>query len=76
MSALKRETITEVIRYCNRDLVPDKSFRADEDYPSNWFIEYFDFIDDSKIKQQLGDAYYQARFLYKLMAGYPNSEVL
>ena len=69
MVNLKKNTITEVIRYCIRDIVPDESFRANENYPSNWFVDYFDFIDDAKIQQQLGDAYYQARFLYKLMAG-------
>lgn len=65
----KKETITEVIRYCNRDIVPDESFNMEDDYPSNWFVDYFDFIDDDKLQRQLGDAYYQARFLYKLMCG-------
>ena len=69
MTSLKKSTITEVIRYCNRDIVPDESFNAAVDYPSNWFVDYFDFIGDDKLQRQLGDAYYQARFLYKLMCG-------
>ena len=68
MAGLDREIITEVIRYCKRDIVPDETFSIEES-PSNWFCEYFSFLGDEKIQRQLGDAFYQARFLYKLMCG-------
>lgn len=65
--ALPKGTITEVIRFCNRDLVPDQSYSPDEQYHNEWFIEYFSFLADPIVATQLGDAFYQARFMYKLM---------
>ena len=54
---LEKETITDVIRFCNRDLVPDPDFRpADQ------------FHNDTAVETQLGDSFYQARFMYKLMS--------
>lgn len=67
MTSLSIETITNVINFCNRDLVPDKTFNANTQYHSNWFVEYFSFLSDDNIGKQLGDAFYQARFIYKLM---------
>ena len=65
---LKRDVITQVISYCNRDLVPDSLFNIDTEYPSEWFVKYFSFLDDAKLEKYLGEAFYEARFLYKLMA--------
>lgn len=66
--ALGTKMITQVINYCNRDLVPDSSFRSTGVYPSNWFIQYFSFLDDARLEKYLGEAFYQARFMYKLMS--------
>lgn len=65
---LSKNIITQVINCCNRDLVPDSSFRGKTSYPSDWFIQYFSFLDDARLEKYLGEAFYQARFLYKLMA--------
>ena len=65
--ALPKDTITDVIKFCNRDLVPDQSYNSDEQYHNEWFIEYFSFLADPTVEAQLGDAFYQARFMYKLM---------
>ncbi len=65
--ALPKEIITDIIKFCNRDLVPDQSFRFDDQYHSEWFVAYFSFLGNSAIEAQLGDAFYQARFMYKLM---------
>ena len=67
--ALPKETIKEVIKYCNRDLVPDQFFDSNDQYHSDWFKTYFSFLSDSSVEAQLGDAFYQARFMYKLMSG-------
>ena len=67
--ALPKETIKGVIKYCNRDLVPDPSFTPDGQYHNEWFQEYFSFLGDPATEAQLGDAFYQARFIYKLMSG-------
>lgn len=64
---LPAETITNVIGFCNRDLVPDQAFNPANLYHSEWFSNYFSFLSDSLVQSQLGDAFYQARFMYKLM---------
>ena len=65
--ALPKERITEVIRFCNRDLVPDQDYEPDNSYHSEWFKSYFSFLNEEAAEEQLGDAFYQARFMYKLM---------
>ncbi len=65
--ALSKDTITSVISFCNRDLVPDQSFDPETQYHNEWFVSYFDFLLDPALASQLGDAFYQARFMYKLM---------
>lgn len=66
--ALEKETIKDVIRFCNRDLVPDPDFRPADQFHNDQFIQYFSFIGNSAVETQLGDAFYQARFMYKLMS--------
>lgn len=68
----KRQAITvdekkKIIAYCNRDIVPDRGYKIDEQYPTEWFEQYFDFLGNIKLRKQLGAAFYQARFTYKLM---------
>lgn len=65
--ALPKETIKEVIKFCNRDLVPDQQFNPDSQFHSEWFVSYFSFLSNPTVEAQLGDAFYQARFMYKLM---------
>ena len=65
--ALSKDTITDVIKFCNRDLIPDQSFNPDKQYHSDWFAAYFSFLSDHTVETQLGVAFYQARFMYKLM---------
>ena len=55
-----------MIKYCNRDLVPDQNYSPDNQYHNEWFISYFSFLRDPQVEKQLGDAFYQARFVYKL----------
>lgn len=64
---LNRDTITEVIRFCNRDLVPDHQFGSTNQFHNEWFKDYFSFLGAPNVEVQLGDAFYQARFMYKLM---------
>ena len=59
--ALSKETITSVINFCNRDLVPDQTFNDEIQYHNEWFVSYFDFLSDTSVASQLGDAFYQAR---------------
>ena len=63
------KTVSDIINWCNRDLVPDKTYydSAEQKYPKEWFIKYFDFLRKTKLEEQLGEAFYQARLQYKIM---------
>lgn len=63
-----RKIVADIIGYCNSHIVPDETYiAAPSGYQSAWFEEYFDFISDHVLGKHLGEAYYQARFLYKIM---------
>lgn len=64
---LSKEERAKVVNCCNRGLITDDNYTPDEMFPNEWFQSLFDFVDDEKIKEQLGEAFYQARFTYKLM---------
>lgn len=66
--AIEETTIKRVISYCNRDLIPDNDFNNKTTYPSEWFQNYFGFVNDAVLQRHLGEAYYQARFTYKIMS--------
>ena len=65
---LDKKIATAVVNYCNKDIVPDGEFDPDMQYESEWFEEYFSFLNDEKLQKHIGSAYYQARFMYKLMS--------
>ena len=65
--ALPYNLIAKIIRHCNRDLVPDPKFNPKTTYHSDWFQAYFQFLKMPKEAEHLGDAFYQARFIYKIM---------
>lgn len=65
---ISKETIVDIIKYCNRDLVPDSSFDHKSQYHSDWFREYFSFLKKGEEAEHLGEAFYQARFIYKIMS--------
>lgn len=67
MKELNAKEKAKVIACCNQGLITDNGFDSDTMYPNEWFISLFDFIADEKVKEQLGEAFYQARFTYKLM---------
>lgn len=67
-NSISKKTITEIISYCNRDLIPDDTSFSPVTYQSEWFIQYFSFLNDPALETHLGDAFYQARFMYKLMS--------
>lgn len=65
---IPREYAVTIIDYCNKDLVPNDNFDPKTEYHSNWFENQFSFVSDQDLKKQLGMAFYQARFIYKLMS--------
>ena len=60
----------EVINWCNRYIVPDKTYydKGETEYPNEWFIKYFNFLGKPELEEQLGEAFYQARLQYKIMS--------
>ena len=64
---LSKHEREKVVTCCKDVMITDYDFNSDEEYPINWFKKQFDFIDDKKIKEHLGDEFYQARFCYSLM---------
>lgn len=62
-----------IVSYCNVDIVPNTDYLKGQNnthtHEIEWFKEYFEFIEDSSLKLHLAEAYYQARFLYKIMQG-------
>ena len=62
-----------VVSYCNADIAPDTNYQTGQGnshtHEIDWFKDYFDFIDDAGLRMHLAEAYYQARFLYKIMQG-------
>lgn len=60
-----------VVSYCNKHIVPDDHYIANPTYshPIEWFKEYFSFILDNALQKYLAEAFYQARFAYKIMQG-------
>lgn len=47
---LDKKIITQVIGFCNRDLVPDEQFKSGATpYPIDWFSDYFSFFRKSQI---------------------------
>ncbi|MFR3969585.1 MAG: hypothetical protein ACLTZE_06895 [Evtepia sp.] len=64
---LSKDEKAKVVTCCNERLITDYSFDPDFEYPNQWFIRQFDFISDESVREQLGDAFYQARFLCAMM---------
>lgn len=62
--------IKEVVANCNGTVISDSLYhhKKYKGHPIEWFKKYFDFIDNESVQLHLEDAYYQARFLYKLMS--------
>lgn len=68
---IPKETRESVVSYCNNHIVPEENYIANPTYshPIEWFKEYFSFISDTNLKNKLAEAYYQARFAYKIVQG-------
>ena len=67
MSGIEKDVKDSVLNHCNRGLVPDAQYDPTTEYPISWFTRYFSFLEDETLEKHLGEAFYQARFCYKLM---------
>lgn len=68
---IPKKTREIVVSYCNQRIVPDNAYIEHPlyEHPIEWFKNYFAFIPDKTCRKHLADAYYQARFVYKIMQG-------
>ncbi|MGM9628589.1 MAG: hypothetical protein ACI3V4_10940 [Faecousia sp.] len=57
----------KVISCCNEKLISDYNFDSAQEYPAEWFRRQFSFIDNEKLREHLGDEFYQTRFTFTLM---------
>ena len=67
MKQLNTNIKAEVIQCANERLITDNSFKASKEYPANWFISLFDFLDNEQLAKHLGEEFYQTRFATALM---------
>lgn len=65
---LPSKTRCDVVDFCNAHIIPETTTTT-YSHPIEWFEQYFDFVPDPKLQRQLANAYYQARFIYKLGNG-------
>jgi len=70
---IPKKTREIVVSYCNNYIVPDNNYidspTITHTHPLDWFEDYFEFTGDTALKTHLAEAYYQARFIYKIMQG-------
>ena len=57
----------KVINCCKENLISDYNFDPTQEYESQWFVRKFDFLNNKKLGEHLGDEFYQARVTYTLM---------
>lgn len=69
-SSITEDMRSAIIRHCMRDIVPDENYirhQKEIQHESEWFNDYFSFLKNKKLAEHLGEAFFQARFVYKLM---------
>lgn len=57
----------KVVSCCNGNLISDNTYDPLNEYPVHWFTNLFSFIENEKLRNRLGEEFYQTRFTYTLM---------
>lgn len=65
---LSTEEKSKVVACCNELLITDFNYDHRVEYPQNWFARQFSFIPDTKLQERLGEAFYEARFMFAVMS--------
>lgn len=67
---IDREIRAAVVKDCNDVIINEidsiNGLPEGTEYPSQWFVDQFEFLGDPKLAKHLGEAFYQARFAYGL----------
>lgn len=58
---------SKVVSCCTENLISDYTFDPSQEYPKDWFLRQFSFIEDEKVREHLADEFYQTRFAFTLM---------
>lgn len=69
---ITQEIREAIVNYCNALIVPDSNYLkkgGHKEHSIEWFKKHFNFIDNTTLQIHLADAFYQSRFVYKLMQG-------
>lgn len=67
MSSLTATQKANVVQCANTRLITDDSYDPDSEYPADWFISLFSFLNDEKLERHLGEEFYQTRFATAVM---------
>lgn len=58
---------SKVVSCCNGNLISDNAYDPTTEYPKDWFTHLFSFVENEKLRDRLGEEFYQTRFTYTLM---------
>jgi hypothetical protein len=66
-ATVSQECINELLAFVTRHIEPDETPGEAAHSGYDWFYEYFSFIPDVQLRSQLAQAYYQSRYIHKLL---------
>lgn len=66
-ATVSQECIDELLAFVTRHIEPDEKPGEAVNSGYDWFYEYFSFIPEEQLRSQLAQAYYQSRYVHKLL---------
>jgi hypothetical protein len=66
-ATVSQECIDELLAFVNKHIEPDEKPGEAVHSGYDWFYEYFSFIPEEQLRSQLAQAYYQSRYIHKLL---------
>jgi len=66
-ATVSQECINELLAFVTKHIEPDETPGEAMHSGYDWFYEYFSFIPEEQLRSQLAQAYYQSRYIHKLL---------
>ena len=66
-ATVSQECLDELLAFVTKHIEPDETPGEAVHSGYNWFYEYFSFIPEDQLRSQLAQAYYQSRYVHKLL---------
>jgi len=66
-ATVSQECIDEILAFVTRHIEPEETPGEAVHSGYDWFYEYFSFIPEEQLRSQLAQAYYQSRYVHKLL---------